>query len=155
MRISVIATRTWFENRFTRRHVTSFVARSVCKVRATLHTWERERESGAGEVNFRGGFSSVACDAILLCLRPHGRHHLPSFSLSLADCRAPSFFPSSLRSYVVTALVREGCRVTLRLSGRAPAHACSHARTTDLILCFTSGKRSSKTVVSLNVFAVC
>lgn len=56
----------------------------------------RERRT---RVNFRGGFSSVACDAILLCLRPHDcRHRLSSIlSLSLSPSfrsrRTPSLLP--------------------------------------------------------------
>lgn len=120
------------------RHVFCREERFVRLPGNLAHVRERRRR-----VNFRGGFSSVACDAILLCLRPQ-RPTLPLVSLFpspflLSTCRTPPFFPRPVAP-AVTALVREGCPATLRLSGQAPAHACSHARTTDLILYFTFGK---------------
>lgn len=106
----------------------------------------RERRT---RVNFRGGFSSVACDAILLCLRPHGRQCLSSLSL-LVDPY------TTFLSFLASGRARARGVPFNPPSIRASACICVFAREDNgshIILYFASGKRTNKTVISFSIFA--
>lgn len=76
-----------------------------------------------------------------------------SFSSPPLDCRTPPFFPRPLAP-AVTALVREGCPSQPSVYQGKRLHMRVRTRGQRISYCyFTSGKRASKTVVSLNVFA--
>lgn len=103
---------------YTARRGTRRIAH--CDVKATLHTWEKRRRVW----RVLGVDSAcVACDVILLCLRPRTCTFAPRSPLSLLLSRSLYY---SVLFYQTRSCARGASHAALHLSRRVPAHARSH-----------------------------